>query len=116
MTIATNPLLPGFTGLAVGTTTSDAEQVAQWVPGAKVVKKFNTVGYNIIADPQFSEGPVAMFYCGDDAEVKRTVASLIAELGFELLDAGPLTQARLLEAFRDVMDLAGGQIRLRTRH
>jgi len=42
---------------------------------------------------------VAMFYCGDDGEAKRAVASLIADLGFEPLDAGPLSQARLLEPF-----------------
>lgn len=40
-----------------------------------------------------------MFYCGDDADAKKTVAGLIAELGFEALDAGPLTQARVLEPF-----------------
>lgn len=34
----TNPLLPGFAGLAMGTTTSAGEQVAAWTPGAKVVK------------------------------------------------------------------------------
>ena len=42
---------------------------------------------------------MAMFYCGDAPEAKRSVSSLIAELGFELLDAGPLTQARFLEPF-----------------
>jgi NADPH-dependent F420 reductase len=96
---ATNPLSPGLAGLSVGTTTSAAEMVAQWTPGAKVVKAFNTVGYNIMDNPNFESGPVSMFYCGDDTDAKRTVSSLIAELGFEPLDAGPLTQARVLEPF-----------------
>ena len=52
-----------------------------------------------MANPQFDSGKVAMFYCGDDASAKQTVRSLIAELGFEPLDAGALTQARLLEPF-----------------
>lgn len=73
--------------------------VAKWATGAKVVKAFNTVGFNIMADPRFEGGRTAMFYCGDDAKAKSTVAGLINELGFEALDAGPLTQARLLEPF-----------------
>jgi len=96
---ATNPLLPGLEGLSVGTTTSAAEQVAVWAGGAKVVKAFNTVGYNIMADSTFGPGRVAMFYCGDDAAAKKTAAALIEELGFEALDAGPLKQSRLLEPF-----------------
>ena len=94
---ATNPLLPNLEGLDVGTTTSGGEQVAVWARGAKVVKIFNTVGFNIMADPRFGENRAVMFYCGDDSAAKKTAAQLAAELGFEPLDAGPLTQARLLE-------------------
>jgi predicted dinucleotide-binding enzyme len=96
---ATNPLLPGLAGLAVGTTTSAGEAVAQWASGARVVKAFNTVGFNIMADASFPQGKAALFYCGDDAEAKKAVAKLAAELGFDALDAGPLTQCRLLEPF-----------------
>lgn len=96
---ATNPLLPTLEGLSVGLTDSAAEQVASWATGAKVVKALNTVGYNIMANPDFGQRRVAMFYCGDDTDAKKTVASLIAELGFEALDAGPLKQARVLEPF-----------------
>ena len=96
---ATNPLLPSLDGLSVGCTDSAAEQVARWATGAKVVKALNTVGFNIMADNSFTAGKVAMFYCGDDADAKKTVAGLIGELGFDALDAGPLKQARLLEPF-----------------
>ena len=96
---ATNPLLPRLEGLELGTTTSGAEQVAQWAPGARVVKAFNTVGFNVMADPRFGADPAVMFYCGDDAEAKQAVRKLAADLGFDPQDAGPLTQARLLEPF-----------------
>jgi predicted dinucleotide-binding enzyme len=96
---ATNPLLPDLSGLAVPPKMSGAELVAQWTKGAKVVKAFNTVGANIMSDPTFKDGPVAMFYCGDDLSAKQVVAGLIKELGFDALDAGPLTQARVLEPF-----------------
>ena len=45
---AVNPLLPDLSGLALGSTTSAAEQVACWARGAKVVKAFNTIGPNIM--------------------------------------------------------------------
>ena len=96
---ATNPLAPCLDGLTVGCTDSAAEQIAAWAPGARVVKALNTVGFNIMADPSFAGGPVAMFYCGDDTDAKTIVEGLISELGFEALDAGPLKQARLLEPF-----------------
>jgi len=96
---ATNPLLAGLAGLAIGTTTSGGEKVAEWAKGARVVKAFNTVGFNVMADSAFPGGQVALFYCGNDAEAKQVVAKLAGELGFEALDAGPLTQCRLLEPF-----------------
>ena len=96
---ATNPLLPDLSGLALGTTTSGGEQVAGWACGAKVVKAFNTIGNNIMANASFGADRSALFYCGDDAVAKQTAKQLAEEIGFEALDAGPLTQARLLEPF-----------------
>jgi predicted dinucleotide-binding enzyme len=63
------------------------------------VKAFNTLGFNIMADQRLEGGRATMFYSDDDAQAKSGVASLISELGFEALDSGPLTQARLLEPF-----------------
>ncbi|HTS48309.1 MAG TPA: NADPH-dependent F420 reductase [Bryobacteraceae bacterium] len=96
---ATNPLLPDLSALALGTTTSAGEQVAEWARGAKVVKAFNTVGNNIMANPSFHGEKPVLFYCGDDADAKKTVHQLAEELGFDAQDAGPLKQARVLEPF-----------------
>jgi 8-hydroxy-5-deazaflavin:NADPH oxidoreductase len=96
---AVNPLLPDLSGLVLGTTTSDAEQVAGWARGAKVVEVFNTVGSNIMENPVFGQDKPVLFFCGDDAGAKGKVKQLADELGFEGVDAGPLTQARLLEPF-----------------
>lgn len=95
----TNPIAPDLSGLSIGTTTSAGEQVAQWLPGANVVKAFNTVGNNVMADPTFGDAKVVMFYCGDDAGAKKTAAALITELGFDAVDAGAMVKARLLEPF-----------------
>jgi predicted dinucleotide-binding enzyme len=94
---ATNPLKVDLSGLALGHTTSAAEQVASWAAGTKVVKAFNTIGAQHMTDPRFGDQRASMFLCGDDAEAKRTVGGLAEALGFDPVDAGPLTQARLLE-------------------
>ncbi len=94
---ATNPLLPDLSGIEVGTTSSAGELVASWAPGAKVVKAFNTIGVNIMADPNFNGRSALLLHCGDDAGAKAAVAHLATELGFDQQDAGPLRQARLLE-------------------
>ena len=41
--------------------------------------------------------PLTMFYCGDDTDAKRIAASLARDIGFDPVDAGPLSNARLLE-------------------
>ena len=50
-----------------------------------------------MADSSFPSGQPSLFYCGDDPEAKRVAAKLAGELGFEALDAGPLSQCRVLE-------------------
>jgi predicted dinucleotide-binding enzyme len=93
---ATNPLTPSFQ-LALGHTTSGAEQVQAWAPTAKVVKIFNTTGLENMADPVYPQGRAAMVYAGDDAAAKQVAAQLAADLGFEALHLGALATARYLE-------------------
>lgn len=97
----TNPLAmgPGGLELACGFTTSGAEQVQSWCEGASVFKTLNQTGFEIMADPgRLSRQPV-MFVAGDDAAAKPTVTRLVADLGFEAVDAGPLRNARLIEPY-----------------
>ncbi len=93
----TNPLNADFSGLDLGHTTSASEKIASWAPTARVVKAFNTVSAAAMADPNFSGQRATMFYCGDDDAAKATVGQLATALGFEAIDAGPLTIARYLE-------------------
>jgi len=93
----TNPLKPDLSGLTHGYDTSGAEQIAKWAAGARVVKIFNTTGFGNMANPVYPEGPSMMLYCGDDAAAKSTAAQLATDLGFAAYDAGPLSEARLLE-------------------
>lgn len=53
---ATNPLLPGLTGLSIGTTTSAGEKVAGWANGARVVKALIRSGSTSWPIPAFRAG------------------------------------------------------------
>jgi 8-hydroxy-5-deazaflavin:NADPH oxidoreductase len=106
----TNPLKTDMSGLEIGLTTSAAEQVASWAKGARVVKIFNTTGSNNMENPRYPQGPVTMFYCGDDADAKKAAGQLATDLGFEAIDAGGLAIARLLEPYAMLwIHLAYGQ-------
>jgi predicted dinucleotide-binding enzyme len=94
-----NPLgpTPSGIGLTVGFTTSGAEQVAAWLPGARVVKTLNQVGAEIMADAARLPRRPVQFVAGDDTDAKTDASRLLTDLGFEPMDAGDLTKARLLE-------------------
>src|SRR6185295_13987890 len=77
--------------------TSVAEQLQALLPNAKVVKAFNTPAARNIVDPHRLDGPFSIPLAGADAGAKARVAALVAELGLEPVDTGPLIAARYLE-------------------
>jgi 8-hydroxy-5-deazaflavin:NADPH oxidoreductase len=82
--------------LALGFSTSAAEEIQKAVPAAKVVKAFNTIFSQVLsAAPDDTRAQV--LYAGDDADAKAAVRALIESTGFEAVDAGPLANSRLLE-------------------
>jgi 8-hydroxy-5-deazaflavin:NADPH oxidoreductase len=95
----TNPLAPSPTGLdlALGHSTSGGEQVAAWAAGAAVFKAFNQVGYGVMENAAFPRGRPLMLVAGDHETAKPRILALVSEIGFEAVDAGPLSAARLLE-------------------
>jgi predicted dinucleotide-binding enzyme len=97
---ATNPLTRGPDGIAleIGHSISAGEKVQGWAAGASVFKTLNTTGFGNMANPVFKGVKSVMFVAGDDATAKPKVMALVDDLGFEVIDAGPLRNARLLEA------------------
>jgi hypothetical protein len=94
----TNPLTADYMGLTIGHTTSAAEEIAKAVPGARVVKAFNTVFASVLADgPNLDGTKVPVFVAGDDTAARDVVAQLAKSAGFDVIDAGPLKNARYLE-------------------
>ncbi len=94
---ATNPIAPGMAGLLVGTTTSGAEQIAAAANRARVVKCFNTTGFENTAQPQYPAGALFMPVAGDDADARQKVVALATLIGFDAVDMGALAAARYLE-------------------
>jgi hypothetical protein len=92
----TNPLTPDLKGLALDDT-SAAEKIAKLANTAKVVKAFNTIGAKTINNLIFDSYRADLFICGDDTRAKRVVEDLATDIGFDVVDVGPLVNARMLE-------------------
>ena len=94
---ATNALTPAMELAVDSSTTSGAEELQKKLPDAKVVKAFNTTFATAMATGQVNGEPLAGLVAADDADAKSQVLSLVQQLGFDPIDAGPLANARLLE-------------------
>ncbi|WP_298159986.1 NAD(P)-binding domain-containing protein [Brevundimonas sp.] len=94
----TNALKPDLSGLAIGTTTSGAEQIAAKASGARIVKAIPPFAELMhSADPTVGGKPVGVFMCGDDGEAKAVVRPLLEALPTDVVDAGGLERARFIE-------------------
>jgi len=93
-----NPVTADFSALQLGHDSSAAEEVARLMPGATVVKAFNTIFASHYASGLKIGGqPLQTFVASDDEAARETVKSLAADIGLEARDAGPLKNARYLE-------------------
>jgi predicted dinucleotide-binding enzyme len=90
---AMNPYAADGEVIALGKWTS-SEEVARRLPGARLVKAFNTMYYHTLATEARPSGPerLAIFVAGDDAEAKAIVSRLIDEIGFAPVDTGSLAE------------------------
>jgi predicted dinucleotide-binding enzyme len=74
-----------------------AQHVQALAPDAHVVKAFNTIDANVMADPSFGGRAAMLPVAGDDAGAKDVATELARDLGFEPFDAGNLDAAEHLE-------------------
>jgi predicted dinucleotide-binding enzyme len=90
----------GVEDLPAGKTAAQVN--AERMPGARLVKAFNTLTAGFQGSAAGRGGPkrVAMFMCGDDDEAKQKVAELIDDAGFAAVDVGGLADAAVMEAPR----------------
>lgn len=80
-----------------GAGTSIAEELQVRIPGANVVKAFNTAFATRQADPSLGGVAADGFVAADDYDAKRTILDLVESIGFRPVDAGTLAAARTLE-------------------
>jgi 8-hydroxy-5-deazaflavin:NADPH oxidoreductase len=76
-------------------TTTVSELLQQHLPTSRVVKAFNNIYFGELATqgrPAGTPGRRALAIAGDDADAKKTVAALIDEFGFDVVDVGPLAE------------------------
>jgi predicted dinucleotide-binding enzyme len=95
---ATNAIdFPAFTPKDLGGRLS-TDVVADFVPGARVVKAFNTLPAAVLAsDPAKDGGHRVVFLSGNDAAAKADVATLIKSVGFAAIDLGKFAEGRLAQ-------------------
>lgn len=106
----TNPLVGNQLDASLDLGMSGGEQVAAWMPKARVVKIFNTVGWETMENPRYGNEVATMFYAGDDLEAKQIAAGLAREIGFEPVDVGALSASKFLESLAGLWgQLAYGQ-------
>lgn len=108
---ATNRMSFGANGPDIDTTTSNAEELAVLLPGASVVKAFNTLFASNQSDPIAEGIQLDGYVAGDDADAKEKVLDLVASIGLDPVDVGPLGRACQLEglAFLNItLNMANG--------
>ena len=93
----TNPLTSDMKGMVTEPFTSAAEEIAKLAPKSKVVKAFNTVGIKVLNNMIFGTNKADVFICGSDLKSRNAVKKLATDLGFQVVDVGPLSNARLIE-------------------
>ena len=94
----TNALTADYNGLAIGHTTSAAEEVLKLAPWARVVKGIPPSAYLMASSVRTLENrKVSVFLCSDDADARNVVRSLVTDIDADPVDAGPLKNARYAE-------------------
>jgi predicted dinucleotide-binding enzyme len=101
--------------LVVGFTTSAAEELQRMLPKAYVVKAFNTVFAGNQSTGRIGNEKLTLFVAGDDRKAKQNVMSLGTDIGFDVVDAGPLKNARCLEPMGLLMINLGLLLRMGTK-
>ncbi len=97
---ATNPVAisPNGPGISADAQPSAAERLQASLPKSHVVKTFNQIGAEFMADASVLNIKPVMFAATDNEAAKKAVLSLVADAGFEAVDTGPLANARHLES------------------
>jgi predicted dinucleotide-binding enzyme len=85
-------------GIADLGASSSSEETRTRLPGARLVKAFNTIWFKHLSERGRKDLPLddrhAIFVASDDADAKRVVMTIIEEIGFGSVDTGSLGEGR----------------------
>ena len=96
------PMNKTDTALVIGRSSSGAEELARKARSARIVAAFGTIPSEVLFSvfaARRKSGRPSLVYCGDDRDAKQLAATLIRDVGFDPVDAGPLRIARYTEPF-----------------
>lgn len=105
--IADAPPVDGVVQYFTGPNSSLLEQLQKAFPSMRFVKAFSSVGAARMVNPDFEAGKPTMFYCGNDADAKATVATILDQFGWDGLDLGTATAARAIEPLAQLWCIPG---------
>lgn len=92
-----NPISADYKELVIGHTTSAAEEIQALAPKANVVKAFNTIFAQLLPSEARQGKMLQVLIAGDDEAAKSQVSTLAQSMGFEAINAGPLSNSRFIE-------------------
>lgn len=89
---------------------NSAAAFAAHAPAAQVYRAFNSVGWEVFADPQFGDIAADLFYCGPGGAGQVAVEQLIRDVGLRPVRLGDISQVGLVDTIGSLwFALAYGQ-------
>jgi len=95
--LTNDPPVDGVVKVFTGPNESLLERLQAAFPETRLVKAFNSVGSPRMVNPVYAGGRPTMFFCGNDAEAKATVAEILQRFGWDPADMGTAAGARAIE-------------------
>jgi len=96
---------------------TSSEIIQDFLPGANVVKSLNHIGYHELEEDGQEPGAPgrrALGLAGDDDDAKTLVAGFIDRLGYDPVDAGPLSAGRAYQPGTEIFNGSHTAVQLRT--
>ncbi len=102
---ATNYHISSDFQVDIGTRPS-SEVVQNYIPGARLVKAFNTLNFKVLeTNPEVGNGNRVLFISGDDEDAKIEVGEMIDDIGFAPVDLGSLSDSRKYQEPKGALSL-----------
>ena len=93
-----NKIILDATNNFAGPVINNLEIIREKAPSAALYRAFNSLGWEVFANPQFGSVQADMFYCGPDGAQRPAVEKLITEIGVRPIWVGDNDRAAIVDA------------------